>query len=130
MTDKATPHLTGMILTLCILLSWFSLPAPAQQGQAQVQQLIEAGTVTPQQTEQAIEAVNKGQVSPEALEQLQKEGSLGTLTPAEIEAGKRLLEQQQEEAPEGRHPRVASLIFLVCHGCAALVRLRVRAGRN
>ena len=99
MTKKAKPHITGMILTLCISLSWFSFSALAQQGETQVQQLVESGTITPQQAQEAIEAVEKGQISPEALDQLQREGRLGNLTPAEIEAGKKLLEQQ-EEAPQ------------------------------
>lgn len=78
MTHNTKPHVTRMILTLCIALTWFSFPVPAQQGEAQVQKLVESGTITPQQAEQAVEAVEKGQVGPEALEQLQREGSLGS----------------------------------------------------
>lgn len=68
----------------------------AQQGI----EFIQSGNVTPQQVQEGLKAVEKGQVSPEVINRLQEEGKLGTLSPAEIEAGKKLLEQKKKEAQE------------------------------
>jgi polysaccharide export outer membrane protein len=94
------PLMKKYIIPIVLLCLSFSGPAATWSEQAQIQQLVEPGTITAQEAQQAVEALDKGQVSPEALEQLQEQGSLGTLTPADIAAGKRLLEQQQEEATQ------------------------------
>ena len=60
-----------------------------------VQKLIHAGKVSPQQIQEGLNAVEKGQMSPEILKQYQKKAQQGSLTPAEIEAGKSLLELQK-----------------------------------
>ncbi|MBK5101080.1 MAG: SLBB domain-containing protein, partial [Desulfobacteraceae bacterium] len=68
----------------------------AQQGL----EFIKSGKVTPQQVQEGLKAVEKGQVSPDVINRLQEQGKLGTLSPAEIEAGKKLLEQKKKEAQE------------------------------
>ena len=68
----------------------------AQQGL----EFIKSGAVTPQQIQEGLKAIEKGEVSPDVIKRLQQEGKLGTLSPAEIEAGKKLLEQKKKEALE------------------------------
>jgi polysaccharide export outer membrane protein len=63
-------------------------------------EFIKSGRVTPEQVQEGLKAVEKGQVSPDVIKRLQEEGKLGTLSPAEIEAGKKLLEEKEKEAQE------------------------------
>jgi len=63
-----------------------------------VQQMMREGQVTPRQVQEGMRAVERGQVTPEMMQQLQERESLGTLTAEEIEAGKRLLDQQMKPA--------------------------------
>ena len=79
-----------------------SAPGASAQMPPIVQQMINQGQVTPQQVQEGMRAVERGQVSPEMMQQLQERESLGTLTPEEIEAGRRLLDQQMQEPPERR----------------------------
>lgn len=105
MSPRTKPSLAAVVLNVCLFFSCFASPALAQQGQAQVQQLVESGKITSQQAQQATEALEKGQINPEAVKQLQNEGKLGALTPAEIEAGKKILEQTQEgDQPQPPEP--------------------------
>jgi polysaccharide biosynthesis/export protein len=79
-----------------------SAPGTAAQMPPIVQQMMREGQVTPRQVQEGMRAVERGRVTPEMMQQLQERESLGTLTPEEIEAGKRLLDQQMTETPETR----------------------------
>ena len=85
------------------------IPASVMQS-PEVQQAIRSGEVTAGQVQEAVKAYEEGTVSQEQIRQLQDSGKLGALTPAEIEAGKRLLEQKQKQTeamsvqPEGEEP--------------------------
>jgi hypothetical protein len=78
-----------------------SQPAPVPQTSAPqnlLPQVLQQGGI-PQQVQDALKGQSPQQI-PQVLQQLQQEGKLGNLTPAEIEAGKKALEQQQQKAVE------------------------------
>jgi len=99
-------------------ITFFSPPLTgAQQGlsPAQMQQLVQSGTITaeearkaaeaiekgtikPEEARKAAEAIEKGTVKPEELQQIQqKTKERETLTREEIESGKDLLEKKEKE---------------------------------
>ena len=73
--------------------------APAQSSQS-----LSPGSLSPQQIQEGMKAMEKGLISPEAIKQVQERGGLGTLTPQEIETGKKLLEQKGKDAPKEALP--------------------------
>jgi polysaccharide biosynthesis/export protein len=75
--------------------------APAAPGvPSQPSQTVGQGSVSSQQVQEALRAVEKGQISPETIKQFEQKFGLGTLTTQEIEAGKKLLEQKGQEVPK------------------------------
>jgi polysaccharide biosynthesis/export protein len=71
---------------------------------AQPSQTVGQSSVSSQQIQEAIKAVEKGQISPEAIKQFEQKFGLGTLTPQEIEAGKMLLDQKGKAVPKETSP--------------------------
>lgn len=65
-----------------------------QVNQAQLPPQLQSGQITPTQIQQLLQS---GQISPEQAQTLAGRIGLGTITPAEIEAGKKMLETQKAE---------------------------------
>lgn len=89
-----------------VLAAGFGMPAGAENtaAGAAVQQALESGRVSPGQVQEGVKALESGAVSPEQALQLQEKAAQGTLTPAEIEAGREMLEAQKSgaEKPSGK----------------------------
>ena len=74
--------------------------APSQSSRT-----LNPGSLSPQQIQEGMKAMERGLVSPEAIrQQMQEKRALGTLTPQEIEAGRKLLEREGREALEETPP--------------------------
>jgi polysaccharide biosynthesis/export protein len=106
-----------LLLVFCLFLPSLSLSqedlsAPSRQGvgvtQQQIQEcarILQKQQVSPEEIakrDACLDLLEKAQVAPEMMEALQGRKGLGGLTPEEIEAGKRLLDQQIGGSPETR----------------------------
>ena len=87
------------ILPLGVLAEQWTSAADIEKS-PRVQQALREGRITPQQLQEAIIAVKQGRLPPKVFLELQQEAARGTLTPAEIEAGRALLEQKKSDAAE------------------------------
>ncbi len=67
-----------------------------QISQAQIEQLIQSGQLSQTQIQQ-FQDLKSGWLSPEEAQALADQTGLGTITPAEIEAGKKMLEAQKKK---------------------------------
>ena len=99
--NNAGPALRVWRIACCFVLAFFLTASPSL-----AQQPGERSQITPQQVEQARQALEQGEVSTAEIQKLEEKKALGTLTPEEIEAGKNLLEERQRKAaqPEEKKP--------------------------
>jgi polysaccharide biosynthesis/export protein len=92
------------LLYLLMLLLALPTAAFSQQDSSDplglVEQAVRSGTLTQQEVQEGLKALEKGRVPAAGVERFPQESKLGTLTRKEIEAGKKLLEQQQPETAE------------------------------